>query len=308
MIHKAVLVNKIVNLLKTNKIKIYVDTTLGAGGHFNKALDILKNNPHKSIMIGIDQDEKAILNTKTRLLKSGFKDKGKFLLKDKLKVYLIHDNFSNLESSLKKINITRVDFILADLGLSQDQIEQSGRGFSYNLHDEVLDMRLDMKLQVTAADLLNGLSKKELFKLFDKFADIKDKRLAELIVKSRKNKLFKTTSDLLKVIRQFEARLKNQDLKARVFQALRIAVNNEFVTLKELLNQGFEVLDQNGILAVITFHSGEDRIVKNFFKDKLDSKLANYVIELDRADVRELKENPRSASAKLRAIKKINKN
>ncbi len=312
MIHKTVLKNKIRKIVEDNaKGEVYVDATLGAGGHFFLILDFLLSQNDEKILIGFDLDQKALENSKNKLEKAyEFKKTktGNILIKDKIKVILINENFKNIKSSLKKYEISKIDFVLADLGLTQDEIENYLKGFSYNKYNEILDMRIDNRLNVKASDLLNALSPKELEKLFSKFADIKDKTLSREIVKRRRFKLFKTTGDLLKLINNLHfknARLKTENFKARVFQALRIAINLEFENLRIFLDDSFNLLNINGIMAIIFFHSGEDDIIKNFFDKNFRKQRLEYIKKLDRADIQELKENPRSASAKLRVIKKI---
>ena len=305
--HVPVMLEEAIDLMDPKEGGVYVDSTLGGGGHFLKLIERAK----KGIFIGIDQDQEAIDRVASQL------DQQK---SEHQKVILKQSNFENIAEILKEAGVKKVDAILADLGTSQDQLEAEGRGFSFLL-DEPLDMRMDMSTTVTAADLLNGLSRRELIELFNKLADLYgiSNKLVEKIVTVRQERPILTTKQLTDLIRQAVQKSTRTNsvgslmktpkygdkLEARVFQALRIAVNHELYSLKQFLPKAFETLDANGKLVVISFHSGEDRIVKDFFKEKVNQKQAIFIEKLLLPGADEIVANQRSSSAKLRVIQKI---
>lgn len=312
--HKPVLLQEAIDALDIKKGNTYLDVTLGGGGHSIKILERLAG---KGTLITLDLDENALTNFSQKLEDQGFKKKqsennenkdlGHFA-KDGLKVLLIKENFRNIDQVLKKHNIKQVSGILADLGLSTDQI-YGVEGISY-LKDEKLDMRLSRDTEVTAADLLNGLYKKELIELFEKLADIDFATdLANEILKQRKQGPLKTTTQLKRLIQKVVPLPKrkgtNRQPEAKVFQALRIAVNDELGSLRVFLPLALEALAPEGRLAVISFHSGEDRIVKNFIQENQSTGKVEVIEKLIRPSKKETLENPRSSSAKLRVVKKI---
>ncbi|KKQ34558.1 MAG: Ribosomal RNA small subunit methyltransferase H 1 [candidate division WS6 bacterium GW2011_GWA2_37_6] len=351
--HIPVLKKEVMELIKQRPGGVLVDATLGGAGHFTAIVEeFLKGDRSsengdqgkqslKTTFIGIDQDEKATNRFANYLEKTGNwqqenKEKDectrRFLHKEQnVEINLINENFENLDSILKNLGVRKTDFVLADLGTSQDQLEEEGRGFSF-LRDEPLDMRMDKKLQVTAADLINGLSKKELIELFNKLADLQSVsfKLVKQIVEHRKYEPILTTKQLVELIRQavhgHTARFKSvgslasegssktylsktpkygDKLEARVFQTLRIAVNHELGSLRRFLPKAFETLNANGKLVIISFHSGEDRIVKDYFRDKVNKQKAEQLEKLLLPSAVEIQENKRSSSARLRAIQKI---
>ncbi|MCA9383175.1 16S rRNA (cytosine(1402)-N(4))-methyltransferase RsmH [Candidatus Dojkabacteria bacterium] len=297
--HKTVLLQEAVDSLNIKPRGTYIDVTLGGGGH---SLEILKQMDYQGKLIAFDLDAEAIKRFEALLIENNIKN-------ENLEVIIVNDNFIELESVLLKNKITKVDGILADLGLSTDQYLDSNIGISF-LENSELDMRIDKTKQVKAKDLLNGLYEKELIKLFEDLADIKfAKQLAREIVQYRKDKSIETTKDLKAIVQKvvpFSYRKGVQrNPEAKVFQALRIAVNDELLNLRSLLPLAFETLDFGGRLAVISFHSGEDRIVKNFFREKKDNNKIEYVFKLLTPSEEEQKANPRSSSAKLRVVEKI---
>lgn len=297
--HKTVLLQEAVDSLNIKPRGTYIDVTLGGGGH---SLEILKQMDYQGKLIAFDLDAEAIKRFEALLIENDIKN-------ENLEVIIVNDNFIELESVLLKNKITKVDGILADLGLSTDQYLDSNIGISF-LENSELDMRIDKTKQVKAKDLLNGLYEKELIKLFEDLADIKfAKQLAREIVQYRKDKSIETTKDLKAIVQKvvpFSYRKGVQrNPEAKVFQALRIAVNDELLNLRSLLPLAFETLDFGGRLAVISFHSGEDRIVKNFFREKKDNNKIEYVFKLLTPSEEEQKANPRSSSAKLRVVEKI---
>lgn len=302
--HKTVLKNETIDLLNIKPNGIYVDVTLGGGGH---SLEIAKKLDKEGVLVCFDLDEKNI---------DSFKPEIESLDKN---IILVRDNFANIASILEERGIESVDGILADLGWSSDQLS-SIPGLSFQDDFEELDMRLSSDFGVKAKDLLNGLSKKELSKMFEDYADIRgsqNQRLVSSILGFRKNRAFESVGDLKQAIdRSFSSEStrgqnekRNSDY-ARVFQSLRIAVNNEINNLKEFLSGSFKVLKSDGILALITFHSGEERVAKSFFNTLIEKKDATFLStqygeNFTRPSVEELTENLRARSAKLWVIRKL---
>lgn len=298
MAHIPVLLKEVTNLLNIKPNGIYLDLTLGGGGHSREILKKLKQGR----LIAVDIDNSAI---------------EKFEKTEN--VLALNKNFSEIDEICEEAGITEFDGILADLGWSSDQLEGIA-GLSYrNLNDD-LDMRMDTSFGVKASDLLNALNIKELEKLFERYADIRgqeNKKLVKAIINCRGTILFEKVADLIKVIDEsFEtgkiSRFGKSDsvdqIKARVFQSLRIAVNAEFTNLKRMLEKSLQHLKSKGRLAVITFHSGEERIVTEFIKLKkgfLEVKSNQYGEVYTRASVEELTENLKARSAKLFVLEKI---
>lgn len=303
--HIPVMLNETIDALQVRPGGIYIDVTLGGGGHFNKILEKLEG---KGTIIGIDKDEKAIISFKDKI--KGFEKTGNIHTKisGSLKILLINRNYSDLLEILKELDIDKVDGIIADLGLATNQY-QSGIGLSY-LEDTLLDMRMETGLKVKASDLLNGLFEKELERLFSELGNIPfAKKLTKEVIKQRNIQPIMKTKQLTSIIQKivpYEYRKgTNKHPEAKVFQALRIAVNHELVDLRQLLPQAFEALAPGGRLVVISFHSGEDRIVKTYFRNLEQEKSIEYIFKLQKPAQDEILKNKRSHSAKLRAIKKI---
>ena len=299
--HKPVLLKEVIDALEVKDEGVYVDATLGGGGHSKEVLQSLK----KGKLVAFDFDAESIKEFEKHLLKEGFVKKKDWLRKKNLKIALVHDNFKEINEVLKKLKLKKVDGIIADFGLSTDQYEKI-EGVSY-LRDEPLDMRIDKSRQTTAADLLNALYKKELLKLFEALSDIKfaDELVREIIYE-RKLRPFKTTKQLKRIIQKVvpyhkrKGAFRNPD--AKVFQALRIAVNDELGSIRQLLPLALETLAPEGKLAVITFHSGEDRIVKKFINQGVADNLIKEKSTIIKPTEIEKLKNPRSSSAKLRII------
>lgn len=301
--HKPVLLQAVCSLLEAKK-KV-VDCTLGLGGH---AEALLSASP-KMHLIGFDLDEKNL------------KDAGKRLNKYKKRLTLVHDNFGTLKARLEDLKVAKVDGILLDLGLSSPHVDEAERGFSFKL-DGPLDMRFDKSKGINAAQYLKKVSKEELCRVIKDYGEDRDAyRIAATIVRNRVEMPLKTTHDLVEMIKKAVHPKYVNDSISRVFQALRIEINNEMEVLKEVLPQAIEVLSPGGVLVVISYHSLEDRIVKRFFvgeaKDCVCSmeilvcncnKQPSLKIITKRplvADEQEIEENPRSRSAKMRVIEKI---
>ncbi len=285
--HKPVLLKETINLLKIESNQKYLDCTLGALGH---ALEIAKKGGK---LFGIDQDPEAIKRAKTRLentcLKAEFK--------------LLHCNFSNLLEAAKKFQVQSFSGILFDLGLSSEQIADPGRGFSFKI-SAPLDMRASKELSVTAADLVNGLHKGELSELFSKFGQEQyHLAIANHIVRARRSKPITTSLELADLVAKVKKTRGKIHPATKVFQALRIVVNDELNNLKTALPQAVKLLKPKGRLVIISFHSLEDKIVKNFFKQNKHLKILTDKPITPSEE--ELKNNPRARSAKLRAATKI---
>ena len=291
--HKTVLLKESIEALNIKPTLRYIDGTLGGGGH---AKAILEKGGQ---VLAIDLDQDAISHVSKLLAKP-----------QNLKT--VQGNFRNIDKIAKSEGFDKVSGIILDLGVSSHQIDDEARGFSYQ-KDSALDMRMDRKGAVKALDLLNLLSKNELYEIFTKFGEEPNSRaISNRIIESRRVKAFATTRDLTKIIEEAygvrgEIDMKKRaQLNNRVFQALRIAVNDEINSLIEVLPKAISLLLPSGRLAVISFHSMEDRIVKESFlrmeKDGLGTVITKKpIIPTDL----EMAENRRSKSAKLRVFEKV---
>jgi len=293
--HTPVLLQEAIDYLNVSPGNLFIDATLGGAGH---ALAILKKGGR---VLGLDWDKEAIKYAKNRLAKA-------CPPKD---FWLEKASFANLKKIWQEKNLERPAGILFDLGVSSHQLETEKRGFGFRQNTE-LDMRMDLEGQkVTAADLLKVLSKKELYELTARLGEEQLARpIAGAIVLARRKKPITTTTQLKNLVagiyRHHRKRSRHIHPATKTFQALRIAVNDELNNLKEGLNQAFEILDKKGRLVVISFHGGEDRIVKHFFKNKKEQGLAKVLIKKPIVPSREeISINPRSRSAKMRAIEKL---
>lgn len=286
--HMPVLLDPILSALTPTSGKKYIDATFGGGGHSQKLLEA------GATVLGIDQDQDAI-------------DHAQPLLKKYPELTLIKSNFSSLEQVAKKQEFDQVDGILFDLGVSSHQLDQGERGFSFS-QAAPLDMRMDQSLGVTAADLIAALGEKELAKLFEKYGgEPRAKKIAQAIVRRRKIQPIVTTVVLAGLIDQVY-RYKRGKLHpaTKVFQALRIAVNDELNTVEQTLPQAVRLLKPSGRLAVISFHEGEDRIIKHYFKDQAEQGVLEIIThKVIIPDEEEIKNNPRARSAKLRIAQKV---
>lgn len=298
LFHKSVLLKETIDYLQVEKGKKYIDATLGGGGHGS---EIIKKG---GVVLGIDCDQEAIpyLRRKWKLEARSWNIAEKNLT-------LIWGNFKNIDEIARLHNFGKVSGILFDLGVSSHQLEMTERGFSFQ-KDSVLDMRMDKSLKVTAADLINGLTKEELNELFTKLAQENlSWAISNRLVRARKIKPVKTTRQLASLIEDVYRRhgMKRSRINpaTRVFQALRIVVNDELNNLREALPQAASLLDWQGRLVVISFHSLEDRIVKNFYQEQ--ERMGNFQILTQKPVVPslvEIKENPRARSAKMRVLEK----
>lgn len=303
MRHISVLTKETLEALLLTSGDNVIDCTLGDGGHAEAMLEIIKPN---GLLLGIDTDPESLLRAKRYLYRFGEQ------------VIFVRDNFSNLESIVKNKEIKSIKAIVMDLGWSSPQFEERLRGFSFE-KDEQLDMRFfpSDSDDLTAQKIINQWSIKELDEIFSRYGEEKfSLAIAEEIINSRKNKKIISTKDLVEVIlKVYRNKLHSQKeipwIKGnihpatKVFQALRIAVNNELEVLKQALPQAFRVLSPGGRLAVISFHSLEDRIVKRFFTSLNSDKAKIITKKPIKASDAELNKNNRARSAKLRVIEKI---
>lgn len=276
--HIPVLLKEIIEIFDPKPGENYIDCTFGFGGH---SKEILKSGAN---VLGIEWDNKVIEK-----------------IENIDKLVLENDNYINIDNIAAKHNLKNVDGILIDLGLSSWDLQNSGRGFSFK-EDQELDMRYNLKNSNKASDILNDYTKEELIEVFRNYGELRSaKKFAEQIWQVRKVKKIITVSDLKNALPDCS----NKCL-AMIFQALRIETNKELENLKIVLPKAFKLLKKNGRLAVISFHSLEDRIVKNYFRNLKQEGLAQVLTKKPLiASKEELEINKRSASAKLRAIKKI---
>lgn len=306
--HISVLLKESIDMLNVTPGKVYIDATLGRGGHSSEILKRLKGD---GLLLSFDRDDSAIKNSFPTLkaINSNFK--------------LIHANFSELKNELLKQNINHVDGIIFDLGVSSPQLDDGNRGFSYN-YDARLDMRMDKNQKIDAYYVVNNYSKERLIEIFYKYGEEPfSKKIAENIIKKRKISPIETTFQLVEIIKQslpeFRKKQKGHPAK-QVFQAIRIEVNNELEELKSALVQALDLLNKNATLSVITFHSLEDRIVKQIFNEKTKQiSTPKNLVDLNQKDIEfvlvnkkpilasqeEIENNNRAHSAKLRGIRRI---
>ena len=300
--HYTVMLNEAVDALECQDGKIYVDCTLGGGGHSELILQRISPNGR---LIAFDIDDEAILHAKERL-------------KNYKNLTIVKTSYINIKSELKKLGIEKITGgVILDLGASYHQLTKAERGFSFS-KDAPLDMRFDMQSNFSAYNVVNDYSEEELVKIFSEYGEERfSKRIAKKIVEYRKQKKIETTLELANLIKEATPKIKSSIHPAtRVFQAIRIEVNNELKNVNFVLHDILELLGKGGIISVLSFHSLEDRIVKKFFKYESQKCRCNDLIckcppprlELVNkkpilATDEELKENPPSRSAKLRVAR-----
>ena len=305
--HISVLLKESISSLNLKENSIIVDATLGYGGHSSDILDRIK----KGYLFAFDQDSEAIRHSTDRLSKIG------------TNFTIIHSNFVYMKEELDKLGIHQVDGVLFDLGVSSPQLDDGERGFSYHV-DAKLDMRMNREQKLSAYHVVNEYSKEKLASIFreygeDKFAN----NIAKKICEYRQTKKIETTLELVEIIKTavpMKFRMDKHPAR-QIFQAIRIEVNHELDVIKPALEQALSLLKVGGRVAVITFHSLEDRIVKNTFKDycRIDERvkglpnipeeyLPDFKLVVSKAIVpseEELENNPRARSSKLRVIERI---
>lgn len=308
-VHKSVLLNETIENLNVQPDGIYVDGTLGGAGHAGVVCSRLSEHGR---FIGIDQDEDAIAVSRERLAPFGER------------VTIFRDNYSNLKSRIQELEISGVDGIVLDLGVSSYQLDTTGRGFTYR-ECAPLDMRMDQRQRKTARDIVNDYSETDLFRMIrdygeDKFA----KNIAKHIVQARRKKPIETTEELNEIIRSAipaKVRTNGGHPSKKTYQAIRIELNRELEVLNDSLDDMIDLLNPGGRLCVITFHSLEDRIVKTIFRKNENpctcppnfpvctcGKKPKGIVITRKPIVpleKEQEENPRSKSAKLRVFEKV---
>ena len=307
--HEPVMVEEVIDSLHCQTGAVYVDGTLGGGGH---AEAILENTAPDGILIGIDADSDALRETENRLAPFGDRK------------ILVKGNFADMETILTGLNIAKVDGILLDLGVSSHQLETAERGFSFSL-DAPLDMRMDRSLDINAYDLIHSLSAPELERILRDYGEeVRAGRIARAIVARREISPIRSTGDLANVIAGAVPR-NRQPMRihpaTRTFQALRIAVNDELAKLQRALESGMARLNAGGRFSVISFHSLEDRIVKDAFRTGEKGCICPSELPVCACgrkpvlkvltrkpmvpDEEEVRRNPRSRSAKLRTAERL---
>lgn len=305
--HISVLLEESIKALNLKEDSTIVDCTLGYGGHSSYILQRIK----RGALFAFDQDSEAIRHSTERLKTIG------------TNFTIINSNFVNLKEELAKRGVEKVDGILFDLGVSSPQLDDASRGFSYH-EDARLDMRMNKDNPLSAYEVVNNYKEQDLVNIFYKYGEDKfSKNIARKIVEYRKNKKIETTLELVEIIKSavpMKERLKKHPAR-QIFQAIRIEVNHELDVLEPALEQALSMLKVGGRVAVITFHSLEDRIVKNIFKEKCkidekvkglpnipDEYLPDFKLVVNKAILpseEELEKNSRSRSAKLRVIERI---
>ena len=306
--HKSILLNECVENLNIKRDGIYVDGTLGGGGH---SYSILKKLNNTGLLIGIDRDSDAIAAATKKL--SGFNN-----------FKLVHDNNSNIINVLKELNIQGIDGMLLDLGVSSYQLDEADRGFSY-MHDAKLDMRMNREDKFSAYNVVNEYSEEKLSFIFKEYGEERyAKNIARNICKKRKEKEIETTFELVEIIKSSmpsKALNEKQHPAKRVFQAIRIEVNEELIRLKQTIKDAVYSLNKCGRLAIISFHSLEDKIVKHTYEE-LEGRCTcpkNFPVcvcgfksfgkIITKKPIvcckEEVIDNPRARSAKLRVFEKI---
>ncbi len=310
MIHKTVLLHESIDGLDIKSGDIFVDGTLGGGGHSE---EVAKRFGDSVVMIGIDLDPEAIERASARLS----------LLKPNIQY--IQGSFRNIDSLVEQVKIEKVDKILLDIGLSSNQFEDSGRGFSFQ-KDEPLIMSFKKELKpdlpadathqalqagdLTAKEIVNTWDLENIATILSGYGEEEFSwKIAKAIVATRAIKPIETTTDLVEIIKTATPKWyhhKRIHPATKTFQALRITVNDEIESLKDGVKRGFDVLRKGGRMAVISFHSIEDRVVKNFYKEKSEEGVGKIITKKPIIPTdEEIRENPRARSAKLRIIEKI---
>lgn len=306
--HKTILLDEMINNILTNPEGIYVDCTLGGGGH---SCALAQRLADTALLIGIDQDEQAIKAARERLKSI------------KCNYLTIRNNFSFVDENLDSVHIDKVDGFIFDLGVSSPQLDDGNRGFSY-MNNGDLDMRMDQRNTLTAYEVVNTYSSEMLEKILFEYGEERwGKRIVQFILKARKENPIKTTNELVHIIKAAipqAVRREGSHPAKRTFQAIRIEVNNELKILEQTMKDCVRRLKPGGRLGVITFQSLEDRIIKNVFKLMETAcvcppefpvcmchhtKEVKQIVKAQRPTEIEIKENPRARSAILRVVEKI---
>jgi len=287
--HLPVLVREVIDLLSPHESGIYVDATIGLGGHSE---EILKMIGQDGRVVGIDRDAQAL-----RIASERLRD-GRLILRK--------GSFSEMEDLLRAESVRAVDGILFDLGVSMMQLKEPGRGFSFS-SDERLDMRMDRSREFSAWDIINTYSEKELIRVLKEYGEeYRAVRIAREIVKQRNRKNIDTCSELADIVSRAAGRRGKTHPATKTFQALRIEVNGEIAELGEGLDSSLKILKKGGRLCVISYHSLEDRVVKNFIRDNAKKGMLRPLIKKPLSpNIHEIRKNPSSRSAKLRGAERL---
>jgi len=282
------MLKEVIDALNVKKGGVYVDATVGSGGH---AEGILKAE-EGCVLIGLDKDERAIEVARQRL--SGYT------------VHLIRENFSNIKDVVRSLGYEGVDGILLDLGVSTLQLKEEGRGFSF-LKDEPLDMRMDRRQPLTASDIVNGYSEEELALIIYRYGEERlSRRIARAIVRARKRGRIQSCKRLAEIIQRAVGHRGRIHPATRTFQALRIEVNRELDELSAVIDEGSDLLRSGGRFCVLSYHSLEDRIVKNAFKRLAQEGQFRLITKKPlRPGTEERRLNPSSRSARLRITERL---
>ncbi len=297
--HVSVLLKESIDGLDIQPDGVYVDVTFGGGGH---SREILRRLGPKGRLYSFDQDADAEKN-----------------IIDDDRLTFVRSNFRYVKNWMRYYDVDHIDGLLADLGVSSHHFDDESRGFSFRFEDAPLDMRMNKRAATTAADVVNNYTEEQLSDVFYLYGELKTaRRIAAAIVKARQAKRIETAHDLMEATEKFFAREHEKKDMARLFQALRIEVNHEMEALKEMLNGACELLGKGGRLSVITYHSLEDRIVKNMMKagnaegrveqdffGRIQAPLRAVGNKVITPSDEEIERNPRSRSAKLRIAEKI---
>ncbi len=292
--HIPVMVEEVMKFLRCEPGRTYVDATLGCGGH---AEEILRRTSPDGMLIGFEWDEDAISVAK------------KVLEPYEGRIKIIHKNFIHLADTLEELKIEEVDGILIDPGLSSLQLEDRSRGFSF-MGDGPLDMRMDKRNKITAEYLLNRLTSKELETILYEYGNERwAKKIAKALVEERERAPIRTTQTLRRIVHQAIPKRyhsKRIDPATKTFQAIRIKVNNELENLRDILTTGWRFLKKGGRLCVLSFHSLEDRIIKETFKNLEKDGFIHIITKKPvTPSLEEIRINPRARSAKLRCAERI---
>jgi len=287
--HTPVLINEVIDLLDIKKEDIIMDCTVGEGGHSEKILSLVNKFGH---LYGIDRDKEALDTAKKRLSLTG------------TNFTLIHGNFADILTITKEHNITRINKIIVDLGISSLQIEIEERGFSFK-REGPLDMRMNRGERTTALEIINSLPEYEIADIIYKYGEERfSRKIAKKIVNYRKSKMIKTTTELAEIIKKaYPHKWQKIHPATRTFQALRIEVNKELENLEKFLENFPQILAKNGRIAIISYHSLEDRLIKTYFKQNEKLHILNK--KVIKPTPEEISRNPRSRSAKLRGAEKL---
>ncbi|MDD5006134.1 MAG: 16S rRNA (cytosine(1402)-N(4))-methyltransferase RsmH [Candidatus Omnitrophica bacterium] len=293
-IHKPVMLEEILSFLEPKKGTTIVDATIGTAGH---AIEIVKRIAPAGKLVGIDRDQESLEIAKERLKEYGSR------------CIFIHDNFCNIDKILTSLDIKRVDGVILDLGISSFQLSNATRGFSF-VNEGPLDMRMDRTNSISAFDLVNNLTQEEIASLLWQFGQERfSRRIARMIINKRNESVIDTTTGLASIVLKalpHQRQYQRIHPATRTFQALRIAVNQELESLEIFLQKIDKFMSKGGKICILTFHSLEDRIAKINFRNLAKTKEFKLIVKKPiTPTIEEVKDNPRSRSAKLRILEKV---